>query len=366
MIYFLLIFVQNVRADELQDLRIIPGVSLSETYDDNIFNAHAGTKSDFITNVIAGLSLAYKDELKRFEAKAGMTQQFFWDHHDQNNTGADLGLAYAQELSKYDRVSLSERFSTSYEPANFEDQFGRTLGRYRYYANEIIVEYIRDVAKQTQVKAFYSNVIDAFSVSEIKDSYTNTVGLEADHSLSEETALIGLVEFSRRDFQEGASASRARILAGLQQDLTKQLSMEARVGVDIFDSYRDDPLRKPYVRFSLTDAFDELTQASVSIERQYDLNPHAEDIFKEWRLVADFTRQPVKKFSYTASVFTGEGRYVVSGLRDTFFGAGFDCSLRLTEKMKLIAAYQYSTVDSNETGREYDKHKFMLGLEMEF
>ena len=360
------VFPRSAMAQDFQDIELKPQATVSATFDDNLHNSHENTKSDFITAVSAGLSLGYKDPLKSFSATASATRQFFSRYSSLDNTSGDLGFSYARELSYYDRISLSEKFSTAYEAASFEEQFGRTLGRYRYYANEIIVEYIRDIAKQTQARAFYSNVIDAFSISGISDSYTNALGLQVDHDLSSQTTVLGAYELSRRSFKDGPDAMRSRVIAGLQQDLTKQLSMEATAGVDCLDSYRDDTLFKPYVSLRLANEFDSLTGAGVSFVRQYDLNPFAEDIFKEWRLSADFTRQPVKKFSYTASCFIGEGQYVASGLTDRLLGAGLECFYRLSEKVKLAASYQYSTVDSNQEDREYDKHKLSLGLRMEF
>ncbi|MDD5775356.1 MAG: outer membrane beta-barrel protein, partial [Candidatus Omnitrophica bacterium] len=194
----MLLSLRNAIAFDVSEIEITPQISVSETYDDNISYASAHEQADFITMISPGISAAYDAKDFRWDMYADITQQMFASYDEHDNTAENLKFNASAELSKQDRVSLSEKFSHTYEPVSFDEAFGRTLGRYSYYTNSIVVEYIRDINSQCSARVSYGYQTDQFSKRTSADSFMNTAAARFDYALSSRITLFMLDEFSKR------------------------------------------------------------------------------------------------------------------------------------------------------------------------
>ncbi|MCK4947478.1 MAG: outer membrane beta-barrel protein [Candidatus Aureabacteria bacterium] len=340
--------------------------SASETYDDNITFVNDDKKNDFITNLTLGLSAKYEGKTTTLELGGGITQQIFAANHNYNNLSENLTLNFQQEFSKYDRISINNIFTHTYEPRSFEDEFGRTSGRYGYYRNKFNFDYTRDITKQFSVTAKYANEIDYISREDMKDSYLNRAGIEADYSLSSTTILFVSYDFMNRKFVHDDDSSTNSIASGIRHYLTKQIYFDGRIGVDFIRSYNDENYTRPLISASITDELDENTRLSISFKKEDYTSSYEEDLFNHWRASVLFTRQLAERLSCSLSGFYGEGKYVLLDIKDKLLGASIACSYDFRENLKGNLKYTYSDVNSTIESRKYTKNTVTLGLSIDF
>jgi len=356
----------NAYCFDFRDIDMDIRAGLSETYDDNITSVHENEKEDFITNLSFGLGAKYEGKTRSLELAANIIQQLFANYDNFNNTSQDVTLSFRQELSKYDRISLKDVFTHTYEPRSFEDAFGRATGRYSYYRNKLNLAYTKDIAKQLSVTARYANEIDEISREDLSDSSLNKAGLEATYFPSSATILMFSYDFSERDFDPGDNATTHTIAGGLRHYLTSQLYFDGRAGLDLINSYDQQDYTKPLIQASLTNDIDENTRAGISFAREYYTNAYSEDLFDYWHASASLRKQLFKRLGCSLSAFYGEGEYIAAGLTDKLRGASIGFTYDLRKNLKGTLNYSYSNVDSTINTREYTRNSVLVGIKAEF
>lgn len=362
---FFLPIASSAYAYEIKGIDIELLAQAEETYDDNITFTKAHNADDFITTLSAGLTANYKGKLKSWEFIANAHRQIFAEEHNFDNTSEDITLAFAEELSKHQKINLKDVFTHTYEPVSFIETFGRTSGRYSYYMNEFGLEYVRELRKQLLFTARYANEINEFRRAGPSDSFQNKAAVQIDLSLNSAAGLLFLYEYSVREFNASTSASENTLAAGIKHYITKQLSLDLKAGVDFINSYTDKDYIKPLVSFSLTDEIDDKTSAKIEFLKESSKNPYIVDVFNSWRIEPSLTRQLWEKASFSILSFYGEGKYPESGINDRLAGAEVVYAYELTKRMKLNLSYSYSKIDSTDENREYKKNRVSLGLKME-
>ena len=109
--------------------------SVSTSYDDNVTFVKDDKKSDIVTNLTVGLDAKKEGKTYQFNMGGNFTQHLFADESSFNKNSQDVIIDFQKEFFKYDRISVTNNFVNADEPRSFEDDFGRTSGRYSYYRN---------------------------------------------------------------------------------------------------------------------------------------------------------------------------------------------------------------------------------------
>jgi len=358
--------VQNALAYKIgsAEIKIRPGVT--ETYDDNITYADTNAIKDYITNFLLGLDLIYEGKLNSLKISGNLNYEGFNKHSTFNNLAEDVSATYMQELSKLDRFSLRETFVHAEEPRSFEDEFGRTSGRYSYYRNIVNAAYSRDINENLTLNANYTNQTDNYSLADLADAFYNLVGAGAEYVISSATILLLRGNYSVRKFKPGTDADTKSVTVGLRQYFTKQLYVEGRAGYDFIRSYDDTKYTRPTYEVSLTDEIDETSKLTATYNRDYSNNAYSQDIFNEWRASLAFTKQLFARLGMTISGFYGNGKYVATNIDDKLRGASAGFSYDVSDKIKLNLNYSYSETTSNISTREYKKNVIGFGIKVVF
>ncbi len=364
-IAFLLIS-RSACAFDLEDLDFDVNASASESYDDNITQTHEDEQKDFITNLSFGLGVQSERKLGSFDLTAKIIQQLFAKYSGYNKLSENLILNLKQEFSQYDRISLNDVFTHSYESITFEQAFGRPPGRYSHFRNRFNFGYTRDIARQISLTAKYGNEINAFSREDVSNSFQNKAGLQMEYFPNATNILTSSYEFTSRNFDPGEDIYTHSVAAGLRHYLTNQLYFDGRGGMDFINSYTNKNYTKAFIQASLTSDIDEETRASISLARRRDTYAYSEDLFDYWKASGTFRRQLFKRLGFSLSGFYGKGEYVVSNITDKLRGVGIGFSYDLSKNLKGSFNYTYSSVDSTVDTREYTKNRVFLGLTMEF
>lgn len=340
--------------------------SVSETYDDNIAYTQTNEKDDFVTNAKVGLSAIYEGKTEALELRGNVAHHLYKDNSNYDNTSEDFALSAKKEFTQYERATLSDTFVHAEEPSSFEDEFGRTSGRYSYYRNRFNLAYSKDLSKEFTLIGRYLNDYDTYSASDMSDSWQNRIGLEGDYIISSHTTVFGSYDYYRRDFDPGSYATTNSLSAGARQYFTSQLFLDANTGLDFISSFNNKDYTKPHFTASLTDDFDETTRLSVAFDKRYYTNSSTEDLFNYWQTSVNFGKRLFPRLGFNASGFYGKGKYETFGIEDTLKGAGAGFTYDIKENIKGTLTYSYSKTTSNILSREYVRNAVSTGVTFEF
>ncbi|MFA5119400.1 MAG: outer membrane beta-barrel protein [Candidatus Omnitrophota bacterium] len=340
--------------------------SVSESYDDNITYVKDDPKDDFITNVSVGLKTKLEDRTRSLELSGHVIQQFFKEYDSFNNTSEDFSVNFLNDLSKYAHLSLSDTFTHADEPRSFEDEFGRTTGRYSYLKNKFNAAFSKEVKKQLTLSARYGNEAYKYSRDDLSDSYLNSFGLGGDYAFSSQTIGSLSYDFSQRTFDPGESAYTNTLSTALRQYFTKQLYFDGRTGIEFIDAYNGRNYTKPLLYAALTNEFTETTRGSIAFTKQYYTNSSTQDLFNYWQVSSNVTRQLFPRLALNFSGFIGEGEYASLGITDKLKGVSAGFTYDIKKNVRGNLSYSYSTTSSNRTDREYTKNAVTVGMQMVF
>lgn len=340
--------------------------AVNEAYDDNITSAGENKKGDFVTSLALGLDVKDEGKTRSLKLSGNIRQQVFAQKHSYNNISQGLSLSFRNEFSKYDRITLKNAFSHTYEPRSFKEAFGRTSGRYSYYRNRFNLDYTRDISRQLSLSVSYANELNEISGKDLNDSYLNRLGFEADYFFSSATVFLFSYEFAGRNFNSGEDASTHTIAAGIKHYLSRQFYFDGKTGVDFVDSYSGRNYTKPIISISLADEIDENTRAAISFTKEYSANSYRENLFSYRQISAFFTRRLLERLGCSFSGFYGRGEYTSSNITDKLRGVSVGFSYDLRKNLKGKLTYTYSKTDSTPASREYTKNVVSAGLSAEF
>lgn len=346
------------------DVRFL--ASLQELFDDNITSLKESKKQDYVTVTHVGMEALYEGEKRNFTLSGNIRQNTFLDNHNFNNIDQDFTATFGSELSKYDRLSLSNTFSRSEEPRSFEDAFGSTSGRYRIQKNKFSLGYARDITSQYEFRARYTNAFDSYSRQDLADSFFNSVGLELGYLASSWLSFLCSYDFAHRDFNPGNHALNHTLGVGARIYLTPQLSLDSNAGINFVTSYDRSRHRPPILGMSLTGELDKNTRAALSFTKRYDINAYSQDLFGYWQTSAGLRRALTERLEVDCSLFYGQGEYKSLGLRDKFAGVSLGAHYDLKDNIRGTAAYSHTNLTSNIFSREYKKNVISIGFTIKF
>lgn len=349
----------------------ISGISVGETFDDNITYARKNKKEDFITLAGLGIGAKYEGRTRSFELTGNVTQRMYAKNSNFDNTTEEVALNFSNEFSEHARMSLSNVFIHSNEPLFnrgnfFDEQFGRRGGQFEHFRNRFDINYTRDFTRQLTIIARYGNSLDIFSGVDLQDSFLNNAGFEANYLLSATTTFLLSYDFVYREFEDNESASINTVATGIRQYITRKLYFDIRPGLDFIDSFDDENLTKPVIMTSLTYQKDTDTIARLIFEKKYDTNVYNEDIVNRWRTTASVTRQLMERLRCSLSIFYSEGEFISSDFKNRLLGANSTINYDITKILKGNFTYTYSHSDTNSETTGYTKNTVFLGLTAEF
>ena len=322
----------NAWAFRLGKIEIKPHASVYETYDDNVTYVKENKISDYITKPSVGAAMIYEGKTTSIMVDGNYYHEFYADNSGFDNNGGDVSAELNSELSKFDRISLRDSFSKTYEPRSFEDQFGFIGGRYSSTRNRVDFGYARDVSQHFGLSTRYSNEYNTYSRDDIAKSFLNSGGVEGSYIVSSDLTLFTAYDYSRRDFDEGPHAATNTWTGGFRKFLTKQMYIDASTGVDFVKSYSGKDYTKPFGVISLTDDINDRTNAILLFSKRYNTISYNEDIFDQWQVSASLNNEITQKLKGTVSAFYGRGEYVNSGQVDDLVGSSAALEYEINDK----------------------------------
>jgi hypothetical protein len=131
---FFLFFSVSTRAQYRYEFT--PSISVSETYDDNLYLISQNEISDYITAVTPSVDLGLLSEKTDFSLEYAPSFVFYNDHSENDTTRHLASLTWGQELTQHVSFDLSERFYKSEEPLEYDETIqGVRVTREPYWRN---------------------------------------------------------------------------------------------------------------------------------------------------------------------------------------------------------------------------------------
>ncbi|MCX7927013.1 MAG: outer membrane beta-barrel protein [Candidatus Omnitrophica bacterium] len=336
--------------------------SVNQSYDDNITYSANNTKSDYVSSVGINLNANRQEKLRILSLDLGLTHHLYWRYSGFDNTSFTAEGSFSQEFDKYNRINIRNSFRYADEPSSFEDEFGRTSGRYSYYRNNLSLEYSYDLTKQSLVISRVSAELYDVNRNDLSDSYLWRIGGEYDYAFSSKILTYLLYDFAYRDFSPGKDASFHLFALGTRYFFSSQLYSDTRLGLNLIDSFNNKTYTKRSLYASLTNEFDANTRASFSFSQEYTANRDTQDLFNYRQLSIILGRQITSRLRTGLSAFYGKGKYTVLNIKDTLQGAGVGLEYDLWHNWKVVCRYSYSETDSNVKNRQYQRNYASVGL----
>ena len=175
------ILVDTAFAYKYKDITYNVYTEVEGIYDDNISYTKDNTKADFIFGVDLGLSAKYEGKRLFASFLGRIVPEIYCQNPGYNNIDEYVSLNTIYEFTRFDKLFINNDFSHTYNPEDFDDEFGRIGGRYSYFRNNFSLMYEKDISSQIRARAGYKNQISLPSVSEVADSYYNEGNVSVDY-----------------------------------------------------------------------------------------------------------------------------------------------------------------------------------------
>ncbi len=325
-------------------------------FDDNITYAKSSKKSDWVTDLVAGLRATYTGKKHYLDLIANDREQLYSRYSEFTNNSQDVRLDYRYDRTKYDRIGLKSSFRHYYSPEEFSDAFGRTNGQYAYTTSETDMTYTRDVSQRLSLTATAGMGINILDKKAGDNSSEIRAGASGVYSLSTKWSLLGAYDFSARKFKNGPSSTMHTITGGTRFYFTDRLFWEGVGGLQIADNFSHQIKLAPYIQTSLNGQIDKKTTGKILFSEYSEATSYSQNMFNQWRASADLTRVLWKRLSAFVIAFYGRGEYKTINQKNDLLGANGGLTYDFNEHFKAVAGYSFSMNSSNVNSNEYTKN----------
>jgi hypothetical protein len=166
-------------ADAQTRIEVTPMITVSETYDDNIFLTNNNKVSDWITVVTPGIAMNLVAEHTNLQLRYAPSFTRYADRDDQDNTSHSAGLTFGQDLAQGLRFNLTDTYLQSKDPLEDPQNVqGLRQTRSEYWTNttDANVSYIFGAENRVNVGYrynIYENDQITLDDSKIQSPYAN-------------------------------------------------------------------------------------------------------------------------------------------------------------------------------------------------
>lgn len=238
---------------DLGGVGLLPTLTISEAYDDNIWEASGidsdSIKSSWVTQVSPQLSLIAKDRLNEYQLSYGLQHSIYHSSQADNKTENTLVARSHMEFTHRHRLDLNAgyknrqemRDSTNRAPINNEsgNKYHTTHleGLYGFGAKAATMQI---EAGASQAWKRYTNNRHTGSQTHEQDHDTTTLLTRAYYRLGAKTKLLGEVQHSRYRYPTGPLDSKAwQYLVGGSWQPTVSTGVQLKGGIE--NKKFDDP-----------------------------------------------------------------------------------------------------------------------------
>jgi hypothetical protein len=299
---------------------------------------------------------------------------------DDKNTFYNARATFNIQHAISRRLTLSDNIYAAYE---IEPDFiigvanAVPSGQYFYGYNNFAVSYAWSERCATTAAYTISGIkYQDQSLSQSEDRVTNIVSLQFSYKLRRTTALTAEYRFEVDNYPKSPSNQVSPdytahyLLVGVDQAWSPTLSASARAGAEFYDSDRTQNVA-PYLEASLNQAL-----SRHSSLRWYNQLGYNGSQVGDFDARYSFTSGLVANYQFTEKLTGNAGLgYVYSSYKasDTVPGANenqiyasLGVNYKITRKIAVEASYSFTTISSDISFNDYDRHYTSVGLNASF
>jgi hypothetical protein len=307
-------------------------------YDSNITYVNNNPIGDMVTHASLNTGLTQQGKNDVCDLKAGILENIYSNHSTLDNLEENVRGNYVGDLSAYDHIKAGEVFTHSVGSSNLENVFGRINGNYSTYYNKSGLAYTHDFTDQLTSTLKYAQTNYIFSTQSLSDSAGYNPGVSAKYAFSSASQAMVNYDYSRRTFSPGGSSSANTPTIGWRQYLTTQWYVDLLAGVDFITGFGESII-KPRYGVGLTHDVDQNTQLTVQYAKQYETDPFTQDIDNDWHLALNAVHQFTNRIKGDIGLFTGQGKFVISGTSYQFIGTNVSLKYTLNDHIDFTVTY---------------------------
>jgi hypothetical protein len=389
---------------------LTPGISVFETYDDNIDFTPTNEISDYITGLTPSLNFDVLTERTDLRFYYAPTFVFYKDNKQNNTTRHLATLTWGQELSRYLRFNLTDTYYQSEEPIEHSDTvvgirntrqtYQRNLGEASvsflfgpenrislgYGVNHLINEdpSIDDGRIQTPnaTLAYWFNVKDGveFNYEYIKADFWQDEGLARDdftghgggaryiHRFNPQTSVSVRYDITTRDFDLlPADFDVHQGLAGFAHAFSPNVSLSLVGGYFMVDFKQfDDEETGPAYDVLLTTRFERGTFTIGGTGGWWfygdTIDPENRGITKYYRADTRIEYQLAERFGIYAGGFYRLDRDVTTKREWDIWRGDAGLSWSFFQYFVLSLDYRYALRDDDVDTADYKNNRIMLNI----
>ncbi len=353
--------------------------TISEMYDDNLTFTKDDKKRDFTTAIGLGLAVKYEGKRNYLDFTTQLNQGFNARFRDIKSSSQSLSLNFQNELSQYDRITLSDTFSHSQFSESFEEEFGRVKHRRESYNNSLNLNYIHNISEHLDMNASYSYSESLFP-DELKRRYflVNLLlppGL--DNVSNPSQYRLGFNVSYSPDLTFGYSLSfnyaknnfgDAIYDAGI--NITKRIYISKKSfftgGLGFSGSEINNIHINIIASFTNEEKIDESTFTNITFNTSEQLSSEEEGVFRSWKINGQISREISRRLNGSLSVFYGQGTFSSIDITNTLLGANIALSYLIHENFNGNLSYSYSNLDSTDGTGGYTRNTITLAISKTF
>jgi hypothetical protein len=315
---------------------------LTTSYDDNVTFAHTNQKRDFLESVLLGIDLKADSSRNRLLGQLDLTRNFYFDNSSFDNTAVGLRLRDDFEVSQRLRLNATDDFTSAEAPNSFDDEFGRTNGRYRTDKNELGLGADYDLSSHTLFQWTYGHEYTGYSRRDLSDTDMHRTGGRIQYAFDEANRIGAGYDYSHRFFATGNEIVDHTVYGDYGHNFTRQLSLNLKAGEDFIDSERTGNAQNVRYEASLTNDVNATTRGVLKYTRGLSSYANSENLFDSYRLSLTFGRELTQRMVVYGSGFYGVGEYQQTRIKDKLSGIGIGLNYSFSDEVSpgSIIAFQ--------------------------
>lgn len=239
---------------DLGGVGLVPTLKISETYDDNIWEAADGDEkpSSWVTMVEPSLTLAARDRLNTYQLNYRLNNSTYHSSQEDDHTDHFLRADSHMEFSARNRLDLNAGYSKQQDTRDSTNRDFDEVGN-KYHSTNVggLYGFGAETARMqlelgaNQEWRKYDNNRDSGSLTREKDRDTLSLVTTGYYRVAPKTRLLAEIQYNDYNYDTGTLDSEGfRYLAGATWDATAKTTGTVKVGFenkDFKDPAKNDP-----------------------------------------------------------------------------------------------------------------------------
>ncbi|MDY6854856.1 MAG: hypothetical protein SWO11_09165 [Thermodesulfobacteriota bacterium] len=325
-------------------------ISLSESYDDNIYLETANEKEDFLTSISPGFILSYITQKTNLKAAYNPELQFYANNPDRDEINHNANIGFNGRLTR--KITVMVVDNLVFMPA--QDVIGREVGARSYASdqlnNNLNATLSYQMFRYTNLRFGTSYRFVDYEMHYLEDNYEYNCGMGFDHELTGSDILSFNYNFRKLLFDWENDTDIHSINIGERHEFAKGLILSISGGIELIDEEDGESKRDWSAGLSITKNF-RRTNIGVVYNRNVSASEGIGGTSINQTIALNGKRQFTKKLNSDFTLFfSTEDSVIGYNIDNEDYGLILTATYGFTDNLK--GAIGCSYIDQSSYGQE--------------